>query len=339
MITSRPRWRTELGEEPFLPRHPPVPVPGGVVARAGAHLFGVAGDDGSVQWSSRLGDRTGDGSWLHVVAGVVVTDSREIDGREKAGTTDIVGHSLTGELLWRQSLPMIPESAMASPDDGRLLVVGLLPEGDTVLSSIDVATGDLSPPRVFPWPVHGIRRTPSRIIAWRRFVDPGESALVVVDPGSLEPGSLPQTAIVPPGHGCWCLVSAGDVVAIVDQPPTGGREIRVLDEATLVERSTVASDRDNVATDGERVYGITGGQLRAWSVIDGATAWEVPAEGALTVAAAGPAVILVGLGSTVLLRAADGVVVGRRRSSTSAASAEPRSVYLLQSTGLELVDL
>ena len=333
-VSLSPVWRTSLDHGIFLPRHPPLLVPGSLIVRAGSVLLRLSLDDGAVEWSSRLGDRSGDGRWLLVVDDVVVTDVTEYRRGWGGMRTVISACSLAGELHWRHQLDTVPESTVAVGLGNRVVVSGLLEGGETVLFGIDTDSGELSGPELLPWPLDGFCRTPSRLLAWTRSVRPDQRSLHAVDPLTLSPSPLPATAPAS-GPGCWHVTHAGSVVVGVERFSEDEYLARVLDVTSLAQLWTARVQSDHVAVDDTHLYSVVNDELTARSARNGELQWQVPANGALTMACAGPVLLVRSLGANALVRVSDGLTLSKPAGPVSAAAVDSRTILLLQTGSVE----
>jgi hypothetical protein len=115
-----------------------------ILALAGDHLYARCGEQlaafdpsaGSVTWTASLGKRSGDGSLVHSVGAVVVTDTRTGPQR----TTELVGVR-GGKVIYRTAMDCIVGNQASCVLGREVFVLGVDPNGGAALRSIDSESG------------------------------------------------------------------------------------------------------------------------------------------------------------------------------------------------------
>ncbi len=105
-------------------------------ARCGEQLVALDASAGSLAWTASLGKRSGDGSLVHAVGAVVVTDTRTGPQR----TTELLGVR-GGKVTYRTAMDCIVGNQASCVLGREVFVLGVDPKGGAVLRSIDAESG------------------------------------------------------------------------------------------------------------------------------------------------------------------------------------------------------
>jgi hypothetical protein len=294
------RWKTKL-DWFFSARVAAIVDAERVVCRCGDWLVILDSEDGRVAQRHLVNVRAGDGTFLHLLDGMALTDYR----RRPERLTSVAGIDYMSGAAWHHDFAAIVSPSGSCSVPGRLTLIGSK-DGSAMMYSLEAATGNCVLERPLPWgaqellPFNGgwlVRsQTPDSTCGLYWIDHEGESARCILKSKEV-----------------WVLMQDQKHVLTLSTPGQQGRdEVCVLDAKTLAKRWSQPCDGRSALLSQGDIYAplaYDGGvAVTAWSAESGVMRWrsgamEAPIE---RIYAAGPWLFVRHPFSTTVVNAEDG---------------------------------